>query len=246
MEFFPAIVLGIVQGLTEFLPVSSSGHLVLTQSFFPDFTQPGVLFDTVLHLATSLAVVFYFRTSLITFIKKHFWKLILASIPAGLVGVLWQNQIESLFASTAVVGSALLLTGFFNYLTDQARGRKANLSASGALIVGLGQALAIIPGISRSGTTIFVGTLSGVDKRQAAQFSFILSIPAILGANLLQIVSHSQNFNGLDTAFYAAGFVSAFIAGLAAIEIVMKLLYEKRFTFFAAYCFVLGTIVILV
>lgn len=245
MNFFYAAILGFVQGLTEFLPVSSSGHLVLVQSLLPGFEQPGVLLDVILHLGTAAAVLFYFRYEILRMSLNEIKYILVGSIPAGIVGVLFQSLIEDLFLSTFVVGVALLITGAMNFFTDRASARRERMSYVDALVIGLGQAFAIIPGISRSGATIFAGTSMGVDRQKAAQFSFLLSIPAILGATVLQLVSHSGT-NTLPIGFYVVGFVTALITGFFAIMLVFRLLTEKKFTYFAIYCVIVGAIALLI
>jgi len=241
MNILYPVVLGIVQGLTEFLPVSSSGHLVLVQSILPGFEQPGVLLDVILHVGTMAAVLVYFRYEILRMSIADIKYLVVGSIPAVIIGLLFQNVIEDLFLSTTVVGVALLVTAAMNFFTDRASARREKMNFVDATVIGLGQAFAIIPGISRSGSTIFAGTSMGVDRAKAAQFSFLLSVPAILGAAVLQLVSH-ESINTLPISAYIVGFIMAFVTGLLAIMIVFRLLSEKKFTYFAIYCVIVGTI----
>lgn len=245
MNIISSIFLGILQGLTEFLPVSSSGHLVLAQSIIPGFVQPGVLFDVVLHAGTLFAIVFYFRKNLFKLLKKYFWLLVIGTIPAGLVGFFLSSGIEALFESTKVVGFALLLTGIFNLLTDKAKPSKENITKKQSLLIGTFQALAIIPGVSRSGSTIFAGVQSGTKAKKAAEFSFILSLPAVFGATVLELMKHGAN-TATSTPIYIVGFIAAFISGFIAIKLIFKILEEKRFELFAYYCFILGALAILI
>src|SRR3990167_5348724 len=242
MNSFWAIFLGILQGLTEFLPVSSSGHLAIAQSIIPDFSQPGILFDVVLHAGTLIAVVLFFRKKILKLKTKYIWFLVLGTIPAGLVGYFFQNAIEGLFENIHIVGYALLLTGIMNLLTDKMAIGKKTINTKSSLMIGLAQAFAIIPGISRSGSTIFAGTFSGLSKKNAAEFSFLLSIPAILGANILEIAKAPLD-KSVNLTFYIVGFLSAFLAGFFAIGFVIKLLIRKRFKVFGIYCLALGILV---
>lgn len=245
MNIFQSILLGVVQGLTEFLPVSSSGHLVIVQSLLPGFEQPGVLFDVILHLATATAVIFYLRYEILRINMAYLKYIIVGSIPAGLVGVLFQSLIEDLFLSTFVVGIGLFITAGMNFFTDRASARREKMNFIDALIIGVGQAVAIIPGISRSGSTIFAGTSIGVDRKKAAEFSFLLSIPAILGAAVLQLATHSGS-SEVNLGIYVVGFMAAFITGLVSIMVVFRLLTEKRFTYFAIYCVFAGVVALLI
>ena len=240
-----AVFLGSLQGLTEFLPVSSSCHLVFAQIIIPDFNQSGVLFDVVLHAGTLFAVIFYFRKKILSISSKYVWFLLLCTIPAGLVGYFFQTAIEGLFESVRIVGYALLLTGVMNLLTDKAIVGKKSINTKSSLLVGLAQAVAIIPGVSRSGSTIFAGTFSGLTKKNAAEFSFLLSVPAILGANILEIAKTPLDNSSINLPFYIIGFLSAFLAGFFAINFVVKLLVRKRFKVFGIYCLALGVLVII-
>lgn len=245
MNIFSFIFLGILQGLTEFLPVSSSGHLVLAQSLMPSFTQPGVLFDVVLHLATSFAVLVYFRERILKYTLSDVVLLAVGTIPAFIVGFFFKDFIETLFLSVKVVGVGLLVTAIFNFMTDRAYARRESISKIDAFLIGVFQAVAIVPGISRSGSTIFAGTNLGVRRETAASFSFILSIPAIMGASFLEFVTRD---GGVQVPFanYLFGGIFAFLSALLAIYIVINLLSVKRFRGFSIYCLVLGIIALLV
>lgn len=243
MNLLSSLFLGILQGFTEFLPVSSSGHLVIAQSMLPSFSQPGVLFDVFLHGGTLLATVFYFRKKLFSFSKRYIYFIVIGTIPAVIIGALFQSSIEKLFISTKIVGFALLVTGLMNYLTDKTRSQNKRVSGKSAGLIGLAQAVAIIPGISRSGATIFMGSKLGMKKEKAAEFSFILSIPAILGANFLQLYSH-RSLIDQGTLFYIVGFAGAFLAGYLAIDVVIRLLRQGKFIIFAWYTIMLGLLVI--
>lgn len=244
MNVLWVVILGIVQGFTEFLPVSSSGHLVILQSLIPSFDQPGVLFDVILHLGTTVAVVYFFRKTIINAFKDNFWFFVVGTVPAGLVGFFFRSQLESMFANVKLVGLTLIITAILNYVTDKTASGKNKFTGKNALLIGTAQALAIVPGISRSGATIFAGVKSGIDKKKAAEFSFILSIPAILGASVLQLFYHGVN--GItDPLNYFFGFIAAFISGFFAIGFVLKTLHQKRFKYFGYYCLIVGVLVLL-
>lgn len=245
MNNLTALLLGFVQGLTEFLPVSSSGHLVIIQSIIPGFSQPGVLFDTLLHFGTLFAVIIYFRKKLLSYINiKFITLLVVGSIPAVLVGFLFKDQIDVLFGSVKVVGYSLLVTGVFNLLTDKFKTKGDSITNRNALVTGLAQAVAIIPGISRSGSTIFALVAQGINKKRAAEFSFLLSIPAILGANILEI--YKNGFLGIGNLLsYTLGFISSFVFGLLSIIFIFKIISKGKFEYFAYYCFFLGALTIL-
>ena len=244
MNFLTAIFLGALQGLTEFLPVSSSAHLVFAQSLIPGFNQVGITFDVILHFGTFFAVIFYFRKKLLHISRKYILYLAIGTIPAVIIGLFFQDTIELMFQSAKLASLALIVTGVLNLLTDRAKPKNEKINGKKSLLVGLSQAIAIIPGISRSGSTIFAGVKSGLSGKSAAEFSFLLSLPAILGANILEFYSH-----GIGTienpGLYLVGFFSALIAGLAAIRLVIKFLNEKRFQIFAYYCFIVGIVTFL-
>ena len=244
MNLISAAVLGIIQGLTEFLPVSSSGHLVLAQALIPGFTQQGILFDVFLHAGTLFAVFFYFRKRLVEITWPFLTLIVIGTIPAALVGYLFQDTIEILFDSTKLVGIALFVTALLNFYTDTVKTRKKKISKKNAIIIGLAQAIAITPGISRSGLTIFAGVIQKIKREKAAEFSFLLSVPAVLGANILQFVTHGEAQVDNPT-YYVVGFLFSFLVGMLAIGWVMKFLLSKSFKIFGIYCLVLGVIALL-
>ncbi|HMB62253.1 MAG TPA: undecaprenyl-diphosphate phosphatase, partial [Eudoraea sp.] len=195
MEVIDAIILGIVQGLTEFLPVSSSGHLELGKAILGDTSIPqeSLLFTVVLHFATALSTIVVFRKDVLEIIRGLFqfrWneetrfslKIVISMLPAVLVGLFFEKQIEALFGgNTRFVGAMLLITAVLLYLADKARDTAAKVSYGKSFIIGISQAIAILPGISRSGATISASVLLGVDKSKAARFSFLMVVPLILG-----------------------------------------------------------------
>lgn len=245
MNLFTSAVLGVLQGLTEFLPVSSSGHLVLVQSLIPNFSQQGVLYDVFLHLGTLLAVLIFFRKLIFKMTLKYLLFLLLATIPAALVGYFLRSPLETLFTNVKLVGLALMITGVLNLLTDEIKIQTQKLSFKNAFITGIFQAIAIIPGISRSGSTIFAATAQGIKREKAAEFSFLLSVPAVIGANILEATRYNI-FSINNLPLYLIGFVFAFFSGILAIYLVFKFLNTRRFKIFAFYCFVLGAIVLLI
>jgi undecaprenyl-diphosphatase len=244
MDLLSSILLGVLQGLTEFLPVSSSGHLVIAQQLIPNFIQEGVLFDVFLHAGTVLAVLYYFRKSILKLTPKYLLFLLIGTIPAGLVGFFFSTPIEILFANISVVGFALLFTAVLNFMTDRLKVKKQEISIKNSLLIGVAQAIAIIPGVSRSGSTIFAGTSLGLKREKAAEFSFLLSVPAIVGANVLQFFKYGPDGIG-NMGIYIAGFLAAFLSGIFAINLVLKFLLSSRFKIFAFYCFLLGVAVLL-
>jgi len=250
---FESILLGILQGLTEFLPVSSSGHLVLAQQLLTGFDGPAAAFDVLLHGGTLAAVLIYFKVDLVQIFhgmarpSDGGWRLpillVISSVPAGVVGVFMSDMIEPLFSSPKVAAGGLLLTGCILAAAWQMRGRGhrtlADLTVWSTLLIGLAQALAIVPGISRSGSTIAMGMFIGFSGKEAARFSFLLSIPAIAGALLLESGVLAETGMPLD---YIAGAMSAAIVGLASIALLMKLLDRENILPFAVYCLALGVL----
>ncbi len=250
MNIFWAILLGSLQGLTEYLPISSSGHLVIAQRLIPGFQQPGVLFDVFLHLGTLLAVVVYFFRKILTLNSKYLLMILVASIPAGVFAFVFREFLEKTYLLGGVfLGIQFLITSIFCYLTDKYKGQRKDVSFREAFFIGAGQALAILPAISRSASTIFVGSFLGMNKKEIANFSFILSIPAILGANAFEFLAHGETllveFNN-EFKFYLVGFITAFIMGFLSIKITLGFLLKSKFRIFAFYTLFLGLIAIFI
>ncbi|OGM10385.1 hypothetical protein A2Y68_02695 [Candidatus Woesebacteria bacterium RBG_13_46_13] len=245
MGFISSIFLGIIQGLTEFLPVSSSGHLVLAQSLIPGFRQPGILFDVILHFATLFAVLFYFRKGIFKLGLGYLWYLAVGTVPAVVIGFLFKDAIEGMFQSAKFLGFEFMISGLINLAIYKIKPGKKAVNAKNSFLTGIAQAVAIIPAISRSGSTIFSGVAQGIEPKKAVEFSFLLSVPAILGANILEIASHGPG-GGFVVSDYLVGFVAAFASGFFAIGLVLKLLLNRKFKFFAYYCFILGAITLLI
>jgi len=259
MDTFHAILLGLIQGLTEFLPVSSSGHLAIAQHFLPGFEQPGLLFDVLLHFATTMAVVIYFRKDIWQLLTCFFrsdpyavddrhtvWMIILGSIPTAVIGLSGKDFFEGLFENLLVIGCMLLLTALLLIVAEKARkdGRGlAQLKVNDALLVGVVQGLAIIPGISRSGSTIACLLLRNIDGEAAARFSFFLALPAICGAMLLSL-KDLQQVSSSEFPAYVLGALIAFGSGLFAIRWLMYVVRRRRLVGFAVYCLLVGSSII--
>ena len=248
-----SILLGILQGLTEFLPVSSSGHLVLAQELLAGFDGPAAAFDVLLHGGTLAAVLIYFRGDLLQIIQglsapgdgglKLPMLLIVGSIPAGVVGIVFSDAIKPLFTAPGVAALGLLATSCILAAAWWIRGKGhrslAGLTVMSALLIGMAQAFAIIPGISRSGATIAMGMFLGFAGREAARFSFLLSIPAIGGALILE---SGVLFQAGMPVNYLAGALAAALVGWASIAVLMKLLDRENLLPFAVYCAALGSL----
>lgn len=253
MNWFEGIFLGLVQGLTEFLPVSSSGHLTIF-SYFLNAKEAGLTFDILLHFATLLSVIICYRKDLWELIRhplqKYVLLIIIASIPAGIVGVVFGDFFESLFNNIWVPAIALLVTATLLFIADHFRGdlQGKDMTWWMALLIGVMQMIAICPGISRSGATIFMALLIGISRTEAAKFSFIMSIPVILGSFLLETVSVVKDTGtfAIEPVFLVAAAVAA-VSGVLAIKLVVNLLNKGRLRYFAYYCtlFAMTTILFL-
>ncbi|TDX45420.1 undecaprenyl-diphosphatase UppP [Orenia marismortui] len=253
MDLIKVIILGIVQGITEFLPVSSSGHLVIFQHFLN--VNEGLTLDVFLHFGTLLAVVVVYWDDILGMItlKEEYRKLtyyvILGSIPAGIIGILFEDIFEQLFNTVKVVGFTLLVTGLLLWLSDRITNEKRylkDMKLSDSMVVGFAQAFAIIPGISRSGSTIVAGLFKGLDRKLAAKYSFLLSIPVIGGATLLQVKDLMTVGLGNNTITQLVlGTVASAIAGYFSIKLLLKLVNKEKLSVFAYYCWFLGLIIIL-
>ncbi len=254
MTWWQGILLGVVQGLTEFLPISSSGHLVVAEAAI-GLQTPGVVVEVVLHVATLMAVVIVYWKTLrklaagVIAGDRTAWRyvllLALATVPAGFVGVTLQDWFESTFDSLMLVGVNFLITGTVLWSTRGRAGHGERPTAQGALGIGVAQALAILPGISRSGTTVAAGMWLGVDAVRAAEFSFLLAIPAIAGAALLQIPDLPGDMMSIVAFPLVAGFVAALVSGVLAIRVLIALLRARAFHRFAPYCWTIGIITLL-
>ena len=258
MEIINAIILGIIQGLTEFLPVSSSGHLEIAKAILGEekVGEESLLTTVVLHFATALSTIIIFRKDLIEIFSGLFQfknneafqfslKIVLSMIPAVLVGVFFNDEIEALFGGAlTLVGSMLLITGLLLLLADRAKASEKQVGVKDAILVGISQAIAILPGISRSGATISTAVLLGIDKEKAARFSFLMVVPLIFGKMAKDFFSVEISAN--DTNFLALfiGFIFAFLTGMLACKWMIKLVKSSQLKYFAYYCFAIGGIVI--
>ena len=251
MTFFHAILLGAVQGLTEFLPVSSSGHLVIFQHILGVQESP-LTFDIMLHMGTLLAVFVAFWDDIINILKKPFTRLtyliVVGCIPAAIAGYLVAPFIEKAFESLLVVGLGLIFTGFALRFSEKWSREKIglkdipNTSYKDALFIGLLQAVAIVPGISRSGSTIAAGLFAGMERELAARFSFLLSIPVILGAGIFELSDVSSSAWSQNLVPYTVGTLVAALFGYLAIKIVMRLVRHGRLSVFSYYCWAVALV----
>ncbi|MFK8103787.1 MAG: undecaprenyl-diphosphate phosphatase [Saprospiraceae bacterium] len=253
------IILGIIQGLTEFLPVSSSGHLELAKFFLADdsIAKQSMLKSVVLHGATALSTIIIFWKDILQILKGLFqfkWneetefsaKIVLSMIPAALVGVFFDDILETLFDRQIVlVGVMLLVTGLLLFLADRAKDTTKKVSFGSALLIGIAQAIAILPGISRSGATISVSVLLGIDRERAARFSFLMVVPLIFGKIAKDLLSDDFAVSNDEFISLGAGFLAAFLTGLLACTWMIKIVKNSKLTYFSIYCFVVGIAAIL-
>jgi len=258
MDAISAIILGIIQGLTEFLPVSSSGHLELAKAILGDQTVPkeSMLMTVVLHFATALSTVVIFRKDIYKIIKGLFsfkWneelefslKIIISMLPAAIIGVLFDDIIETFFnGKILLVGAMLILTGGLLFLADKAKNTNKDVTFFSALIIGIAQAIAILPGISRSGATISTSVLMGIDREKAARFSFLMVVPLIFGKIAKDLLSDDFSIVNINTSALSLGFIAAFITGLFACTWMINIVKKSKLTYFAIYCIIAGIVAI--
>jgi undecaprenyl-diphosphatase len=254
LDLLDAVILGIIQGLTEFLPVSSSGHLELGKAILGDTSVPeeSLLFTVVLHFATALSTLVIFRKDVFEILRGLFsfkWneetqfslKIIISMLPAVIVGLLFEEQLEALFGGNILfVGFMLLVTALLLWLADKAKDTGKKVSYSNAFVIGVAQAIAMLPGISRSGATISTSVLLGNDKTKAARFSFLMVVPLIFGKIAKDLLGGELTSSSTDLTALAVGFISAFIAGLVACTWMITLVKKSKLSWFAIYCFVVG------
>ena len=276
MEWFEAVLLGLIQGLTEFLPVSSSGHLEIGKVLLGVDTTDDLLFTTMVHAATVLSTIVVFRNQIWDLLKGFFcgikgwkfseneqgrkifvcndqtdylFKIVVSMIPVMVVGLFFKDKVEALFGSIHVVGIALIVTALLLFFSDYASrpGRKSifptNEYRSGisywqAFAVGLGQAFAVVPGLSRSGTTISTGLICGVKREAMAQFSFLMVLVPILGETFLEVVGGEFGASSVGALALVLGFASAFVSGLFACKVMIALVKKAKLSWFALYCLV--------
>lgn len=289
MNNWEALILGLVQGLTEFLPVSSSGHLMIGRNLLGVEVTEDLMFEVVVHAATVLSTIVVFRHQIFSILKEFFrfryndgmdyvLKIALSMLPVFVVGVFFKDYVTELFTSMTVVGSALLVTALLLLLSDNFDALKARfsckkcaggvasaadsavdcagvsastsaprngLSYGQAFVVGLSQAIAVLPGLSRSGTTISVGLLSGVPRAVVAQFSFLMVLVPILGESFLGLVGGEMASSQVGVSALIVGFCAAFISGLFACKVMIALVKRARLSWFALYCAIVGALTLI-
>lgn len=270
IDLISAIILGAVQGISEFLPISSSAHLVLVPHLLG--VETSLVFDTILHLGTLVAIFSVFWKDIVNILKgfilsildlteskevflkgirevpaKRFaWLLIVATIPTGIMGILFKDAIETIFRGTLFIGVFLIITGILLYMSERHKSgsiTERDMTFKQAIALGVCQGLAVLPGISRSGATISAGLFAGLNREYAARYSFILSIPAVLGAGLIQI----KDIVTIDVSAFVlvAGFLSSVIFGCLSIKLLLKMIEGWSLDIFAFYCWIIGIITIL-
>lgn len=250
MTILDAIILGTIQGLTEFLPISSSGHLVLGQAVL-GVDIPGNVFEVVVHMGTLFSILVVFRQDLWEILRtilqpktlRFIGYLIIGTIPAAIVGSFYKETIESAFDTVWIVGIALIVTGVLLVLTRWIRHRQNTLNLGTGLGIGMAQALAIIPGMSRSGWTIATALLLGIKPAEAARFSFLLAIPAIVGAGLLTMLDWDAAVNhDLNILIVITGFIASFLVGWGSLAWLLRILRSGKFHWFGIYCILVGVL----
>ncbi len=254
MEILDAVILGIIQGLTEFLPVSSSGHLELGKAILGNNSVPkeSLMFTVVLHAATALSTMVIFRKDIFQIIKGLFafkWnedtqfvaKIVLSMIPAVIIGYNYEQQFEQLFGGNILlVGAMLIVTAVLLFMADKAKNTNKRVSFNNALVIGIAQGIAMLPGISRSGATISTSVLLGNDKTKAARFSFLMVVPLIFGKIAKDIFTGDLTYDSSNFTTLSVGFIAAFVSGLFACTWMIALVKKSKLTYFAIYCVVVG------
>lgn len=258
MDYLDAIILGIVQGFTEFLPVSSSGHLEIGKVILGDTSLPeeSLLFTVILHFATALSTIVVFRKDIIQIIGgilKFEWneetqftlKIILSMMPAVIIGLLFEKELESFFGgSIAFVGAMLIVTAVLLWLADRSKNTGKPVTIKDSIIIGVAQAIAMLPGISRSGATISTSVLLGNDKTRAARFSFLMVVPLIFGKIAKDLLSGDITTESANLGIMGVGFIAAFISGLIACTWMISLVKKSKLRYFSIYCVIVGVIAI--
>ena len=259
MDIIDAIILGVIQGLTEFLPVSSSGHLELGKAVLGDNLLPeeSLLFTVVLHFATALSTLVVFRKDILKLIKgaltfqwnedlQFISKIGLSMIPAALIGFTFESELTTLFGNNIkLVGFMLIITALLLFLADKAKDTNKKVSFKNALVIGVAQAVAMLPGISRSGATISTSVLLGNDKTQAARFSFLMVVALIFGKITKDVLNGDLTFDSENFTILSFGFMAAFVSGLFACTWMISLVKNSKLSYFAIYCFIVGLLSIL-
>jgi undecaprenyl-diphosphatase len=257
MNWFEALVLGLIQGLTEFLPVSSSGHLEIAKSLFGVDPEASFYFTVAVHGATVLSTLVVFRKEIVALLKGTFkfkmneetsyvLKLIVSMIPVGFAGILLKDPIERMFSGDIIfVGFMLLITALLLAGAHFIRKRERNITYLDALIIGVAQAVAVIPGISRSGATIAAGLMIGNRKDEIARFSFLMVLIPVIGANLLEVLTGGFSGDVTGTGVILIGFITAFISGYLACRWMINLVKRSKLIWFSVYCALAGLLAIL-
>ncbi len=259
MDILDSIILGIIQGLTEFLPVSSSGHLELGKAILGDSSLPeeSLLFTVILHFATALSTIIVFRKEVFEILKGVFsftWnedtkfiaKIMISMIPAVIVGLFFEKQLEQLFVNNIMlVGFMLIITAVLLFFADKATDTSKKITFKNAFIIGISQAIAMLPGISRSGATISTSVLLGNDKTKAARFSFLMVVPLIFGKIAKDVLAGELSFESQNITALSIGFIAAFVSGLFACTWMIKLVKRSKLTYFSIYCAIVGIVGIL-
>jgi len=260
MTLFEAIILGIVQGLTEFLPVSSSGHIELGAYLFGIESAENLLFTIIVHAATALSTIVVFRKDILEVFRDLFefkWnegtqfalKILLSMIPIGIVGILYEDEISAFFGGNIMfVGVMLLVTALLLTFSHYAPKKEGVVTFPKALLIGVAQTIAIFPGLSRSGTTISIALLAGVSKERAARFSFLMVLIPILGGSFLQLLEYMEDpsiGDGISGVSLIGGFLAAFVAGLVACVWMINIVKRGKLIYFAIYCAIVGVLAIL-
>lgn len=266
MSWLEALILGIIQGLTEFLPVSSSGHLEIGKALFNiEPSGKNLIFTVAVHGATVLSTIVVFWKDIVSLIKglfrfsdykkkpctfntetSYILKICISMIPVFIVGIFFKDYVEALFGSgLLIVGIMLLVTASLLSLSHFLASGKHKIRNKDAFIIGIAQAIAVLPGLSRSGATISTGLLLGVKKESIAKFSFLMVLVPILGENILSLLSGEFTNSGIDILPLAVGFIAAFVSGLIACKFMINIVKKGKLIYFAIYCAIVGTIVII-
>ena len=252
MTITQAVISGIVQGVTEFFPISSSGHLVLLHNVF-GFKQEMLTFDVFLHFGTILSVLAYFRKDIAQIFSKDMKLLkfiIIASVPTVVIGMIFKDAAESFFSMPLIVGSLLIMTGIFLLLASISAiywkivRRSRPLGAKNSIAIGIAQGISVLPGVSRSGVTIGTALMAGLNEAEALKFSFLLSIPAVLGANVLKVRQIYGSLISGDTVAFLAGAIAAAVTGFLVIKALYGIVRKNLFFLFGIYCISVGAAVI--
>lgn len=249
MTILEVVVLGILQGLTEFLPVSSSGHLVIAQKLL-GFSEPPVVFDILLHFGSLMAVLVFFNKQFLKIKPKFIWLLIIGTLPAVVAGLFLNKYIDIIFNSWSMVGYSFLITAVLLFSTklikDKSNKKLLNIKWLDSLIIGFMQAVAILPGVSRSGSTVVAGLWRKLSRETAFTFSFYLAIPAILGAAVLKIKDALEIGNNyLSLNIIIVGLTISFLSSLLSIFLLKKVILKGKLSYFGVYCLTLGLVILL-